>query len=119
MIKNLAYPFSYGDELTPEMAPNNRRSIYFYSIFFLIQILASEKNNKSYLSSPTNSKTEIIRIVPYGGDLGKSGTGPRGKGEAAKNITKNGSIFAEAFTPKYEYRSGPKKTHYLAKVLLN
>jgi len=31
--KKLTYPFQYGDELTPEMAGKNRKSVHIYSVF--------------------------------------------------------------------------------------
>jgi hypothetical protein len=32
----IGYPFSYGDELTPQMARNNKKSFYVDSIFTYI-----------------------------------------------------------------------------------
>ena len=110
--KKLGYPFSYGDELTPEMARKNRKSIYGYSIFtyiIWIEILGFGKQTQFYSSTSTSSKTDIVRVVPYGGDLGKSGPGPRAKSDAARNARKTGggSLFAQGFTPQRRYYSRP------------
>ena len=54
---------------------------------------------------------EISRVnsINRGGDLGKSGPGPRAKADALKNAKKNGggSIFAQGFTIQRQYGSRP------------
>ena len=51
----------------------------------------------------------IVSSINRGGDLGKSGPGPRAKADAARNArnTGGGSLFAEGFTPQRQYFSRP------------
>jgi len=115
------YPFSYGDELTPEMARKNRKSVYVYSVFtysIWIKILGFGKQTQSPYPNQYIPKTEIVMLVQShhlvnsisrGGDLGKSGPGPRAKADAARNVgkQKGGSIFVQGFTPQRQYGSHP------------
>ena len=99
--KKLGYPLSYGDELTPEMARKKRKSVYVYSVFtysIWIEILGFGKQTQSPYPNQYIPKTEIVRLVQSrypvnsisrGGDLGKSGPGPRAKADAARNARKN------------------------------
>ena len=99
--KNIGYPFTYGDELTPEMACNNRKQAVSYSVLIpniWWHNLGFGEPIQSYSSFSNESKTAIVRIVETsrvnsinrGGDLGKSGPGPRAKADALKNARKTG-----------------------------
>jgi len=94
--KSIGYPFQYGDELTPEMASNNRKQAVSYSVLIPSiwwHNLVFGEPIQSYCSCLNESKTPIVRIVETsrvnsinrGGDLGKSGPGPRAKADALKN----------------------------------
>ena len=74
------------------------------------------KSIQSYSSFLKEPKTAIVRVVESpslvssiirGGDLGKSGPGPRAKADAARNARKTGggSLFAQGFTPQRQYYS--------------
>lgn len=54
-------------------------------------------------------KAQTALKIPAGGDLGKSGPGPRAKADAARNARKTagGSLFAQGFTPQRQYGSRP------------
>jgi hypothetical protein len=120
--KNIGYPFQYGDELTPEMAGNNRKQAVSYSvlipsIWIWWHNLGFGEPIQSYSPSSNQSKTAIVRVVETsrvnsinrGGDLGKSGSGPRAKADALKNSRKTGggSIFVQGFTSQRQYGSRP------------
>jgi len=118
--KNIGYPFQYGDELTPEMAGNNRKQAVSYSVLIPSiwwYNLGFGEPIQAYSSSSNQPKTAIVRIVETsrinsinrGGDLGKSGPGPRAKAEAFKNARKTGggSLFVDGFTPQRQYGSRP------------
>jgi len=114
---------SYGDELTPEMARENRKAVQVFvikngkkiSVYVVFTytvwsaILGFGKQTQSYSSTLTSSKTDIVRVVPYGGDLGKSGPGPRAKADARRNVRKSGggSLFAQGLSPHRQYGSRP------------
>ena len=116
----VGYPYSYVNELTPDMASKNRKqavsssvfisSIWWHNLGFREPI----QFNYQFSNEP---KTAIVRVVetsrvteiPNGGDLGKSGPGPRAKADTLKNVRKNGggSIFIQGFTPQRQYGSRP------------
>jgi hypothetical protein len=101
------------------MARKNRKSVYVYSVVIYkiwASILGLEKETQHSYSNQDIPKTEIVRLVQSrysvnsisrGGDLGKSGPGPRAKADAARNARKTvgGSLFAEGFTPQRQYCS--------------
>ena len=101
--KNLGYPFQYGDELTPEMAGNNRKQAVSYSVLILNiwwHNLGFGEPIQSYSSCLNESKTPIVQSIVKtsrvnsinrGGDLGKSGPGPAfcGKSRRIKKRKKN------------------------------
>ena len=118
--KNIGYPIQCGDKLTPEMACNNRKQ----AVSYLVLISSIWWHNlgfgepiQSYSSFSNGVKTVIVRVIETsrvnslsrGGDLGKSGPGPRAKADALKNARKtgNGSIFVQDFTPQRQYGSRP------------
>ena len=116
--KDLGYPYSYGDELTPKTAGNNRKQAVSYSV--LIPSIWWHNlgfGDQSYSPCLNESKTPIVRIVETsrvnsinrGGGLGKSGPGPRAKADALKNARKTGggSIFVQGFTSQTQYGSRP------------
>ena len=118
--KSIGYPFQYGDELTPEMASNNRKQAVSYSVLIPSiwwHNLGFGEPIQSYSSCLNESKTPIVQIVETsrvnsinrGGDLGKSGPGPQAKADALKNARKTGggSIFVHGFTPQRQYGSRP------------
>lgn len=118
--KSRGYPYTYGDQLTPEMACNNRKQAVSYSVFIsriLWYNLGFGEPIQSYSSFSNEPKTGIVRVVETsrvnsisrGGDLGKSGPGPRAKADALKNTRKTGgrSIFAQSFTSQRQYCSRP------------
>ena len=101
--KTLGYPYTYGDQLTPEMACNNRKQAVSYSVLISNiwwHNLGFVEPIQSYPSFSNKPKTVIARIVETsrvnsinrGGGLGKSGPGPRSKEDALKNARKIGSI---------------------------
>ena len=118
--KNIGYPYTYGDELTPEMACNNRKQAVSYSVLIPSiwwHNLEFGEPIQSYSSFSNEPKTGIVRVVETsrvnsisrGGDLGKSGPGPRAKADALKNARKTGggSIFVQGFTTQRQYDSRP------------
>ena len=118
--KTLGYPYTYGDQLTPEMACNNRKQAVSYSVLISSiwwHNLGFVEPIQSYPSFSNEPKTVIAQIVETstvnsinrGGELGKSGPGPRAKADALKNARKTGggSIFAQGFTPQRQYGSRP------------
>lgn len=127
--QKLGYPFSYGDELTTEMARETRKaaqlfviktwkkiSVYLIFTSTVLSIsLGFGKSIQFYSSFSKQPKTEIVRLVSpisRGGDLEKSGPGARAKADAAKNARK-GSIVVEALSPhniycRYHQNSVPK-----------
>lgn len=81
--KDLGYPYSYGDELTPKMAGNNRKQAVSYSVLIPSiwwHNLKFGEPIQAYSSSSNQPKTAIVRVVETsrvnsinrGGDLGKS-----------------------------------------------
>ena len=54
-------------------------------------------------------ETSKVNSISRGGDLKKSGSGPRAKADALKNARKagGGSIFAQGFTQQRQYGSRP------------
>lgn len=120
MIHKIGYPYSYGDELTPKMAGNNRKQAVSYSVLIPSiwwHNLGFGEPIQAYSSSSNQPKTAIVRVVETsrvnsinrGGDLGKSGPGPRAKADALKNARKTGgrSLFVQGFTPQRQYGSRP------------
>ncbi len=120
MIHKTGYLYSYGDELTPKMAGNNRKQAVSYSVLIPSiwwHNLGFGEPIQAYSSSSNEPKTAIVRVVETsrvnsinrGGDLGKSGPGPRAKADALKNARKTGggSIFVQGFTPQRQYGSRP------------
>jgi len=118
--KNIGYPFQYGDELSPEMAYNNRKQIVSYSVLIPSiwwHNLGFGEPIQSYSPSSNQPKTAIVRVVETsrvdsinrGGDLGKFGPGPRAKADTLKNAKKTGgkSIFVQGFTSQRQYGSRP------------
>jgi hypothetical protein len=116
----IGYPYSYGDDLTPKMAGNNRKQAVSYSVLIPSiwwHNLGFREPIQSYSPFSNEPKTAIVRVVETsrvnsinrGGDLGKSGPGPRAKADALKNARKTGggSIFVQGFTPKRQYGSRP------------
>jgi len=104
------------------MASNNRRKAVSYSAFIPSiwcwwHNLGFGEPIQSYSSFSNDPKTvivwgvEISRVnsINLGGDLGKSGPGPRAKVDALKNArkTRGGSIFVQGFTPQRQYGSRP------------
>ena len=86
MIHKIGYPYSYGDELTPKMAGNNRKQAVSYSVLIPSirwHNLGFGEPIQAYSSSSNQPKTVIVRVVETsrvnsinrGGDLGKSGPG--------------------------------------------
>jgi len=69
--KDLGYPISYGDQLTPEMADNNRKQVPAYSAYLamLWSLLTSffsgpsSQDYSSYLNSSRSTKHQIERVV--------------------------------------------------------
>lgn len=123
----LKYPFSYGDELTPEMASKNRKqavsysvlipSIWWHNLGFGEPIQSDSSHlNLDHPQMTIIQKVETSRVnsITRGGELGKSGPGPRGKADAIRDAQKmryikkmrNGGIFADGFTPQRQY--GPR-----------
>ena len=120
MIHKIGYPYSYGDELTPKMAGNNRKQAVSYSVLIPSiwwHNLGFGEPIQSYSPFSNQPKTVIVRVVETsrvnsinrGGDLGKSGPGPRAKADALKNPRKTGggSLFVQGFTPQRQYGSHP------------
>ena len=124
MIHKKGYPYSYGDDLTPKMAGNNRKQAVSYSVLITsiwYYNLGFREPIQSYSPFSNEPKTAIVRVVETsrvnsivnsinrGGDLEKSGPGPRAKAEALKNARKTGggSIFVQGFTPQRQYGSRP------------
>ena len=118
--KSIGYPFQYGDELTPEMASNNRKQAVSYSVLISSiwwHNLGFVEPIQSYPSFSNEPKTVIAQIVETstvnsinrGGELGKSGPGPRAKADALKNARKTGggNIFVQGFTYQRQYGSRP------------
>ena len=116
--KTLGYPYTYGDQLTPEMACNNRKQAVSYSVLISSiwwHNLGFVEPIQSYPSFSNEPKTVIAQIVETstvnsinrGGELGKSGPGPRAKADALKNARKTGggNIFVQGFTPQRQYGS--------------
>jgi len=67
--KNIGYPYTYGDQLTPEMACNNRKQAVSYSVF-IYSICSIWWHNlgfgepiQSYSSFSNEPKTVIVRVV--------------------------------------------------------
>jgi len=102
------------------MAGNNRKQAVSYSILIPTiwwHNLRFREPVQYYSTFSNQPKTEIVRVVETsransinsGGDLGKSGPGPRAKADAARNPTKieGGSLFAQGFTPQRQYGSRP------------
>ena len=117
--EKLGYPFSYGDELTPEMARENRKAAQLFVIktgkktsvylVFTYTVWSTNigfgKSIQSYSSFSKQPKTEIVRVVSSrirGGDLGKSGPGARAKADAARKARKD-SIVVDAYSPHNIY----------------
>ena len=101
------------DELTPKMARNNRKRAISYSVLIPTiwwHNLRFREPVQYYSTFSNQPKTAIVRVVETsransinrGGDLGKSGPGPRAKSDAARNPRKieGGSLFAQGFTPQ-------------------
>ena len=120
MIHKIGYPYSYGGELTPKMAGNNRKQAVSYSVLIPSiwwHNLGFGEPIQVYSSSSNQPKIAIVRVVEIsrvnsinrGGDLGKSGPGPRAKADALKNPRKTGggSIFVQGFTYQRQYGSRP------------
>lgn len=120
MIHKTGYPYEYGDELTPKKAGNNRKQAVSYSVLITSiwwYNLEFGKLIQQDSPLPNQPKTAIVRVVETsrvklinrGGDLGKSGPGPRAKVDSLKNARKTGggSIFAQSFTPQRQYCSRP------------
>ena len=66
--KNIGYPFQYGDELTPEMASNNRKQAVSYSV--LISDIwwhnlgfREPIQSQSYSSCLNESKTHLFLLI--------------------------------------------------------
>ena len=59
----------------------------------------------SFSNEPKTGIARIVKPINRGGDLGKSGPGPRAKADARK--TGGGSIFVQGFTPQRQYPSRP------------
>ena len=79
---------------------------------FLDQLDQFERQKKLYyqiLDTEEPLKSSKYGISVRGGELGKSGPGPRAKADALKNARKTGggSIFAQSFTPQRQYCSRP------------
>jgi hypothetical protein len=79
---------------------------------FLDQLDQIERQKKLYyqiLETEESLTSSKYGISVRGGDLGKSGPGPRAKADALKNARKTGggSIFAQSFTPQRQYCSRP------------
>jgi hypothetical protein len=133
------YPFQYGDELTPEMARENRKAVYVFVLntgkkisvcvvlTYTVWSASFEfcESIHSYSSFSNESKMVIVRgvkssrvnSISRGGDLGTSGPGPRAKADALKNArkTEGGSIFAQGFTPYRQYCSRPSNKPLLCR----
>jgi hypothetical protein len=120
MTHKIGYPYSYGDDLTSKMAGNNRKQAVWYSVLILSiwwHNLGFREPILSYPPFSNEPKRAIVRVVETprvnsinrGGELGKSGPGPRAKADALKNARKTGggSIFVQGFTPKRQYGSRP------------
>lgn len=116
--KNIGYPYTYGDQLSPEMACKNRKQAVSYSLLIptiWCHNLGFGEPIQSYSSFSNDPKTVTVRVVETsrvnsisrGGDLGKSGPGPRAKADALKKASANVSIFAQGFTPQRQYCSRP------------
>lgn len=105
----IGYPFSYGDELTPEMAKHNRNLLIDYSLVGLNSFVLINQTSFITETDSIDTRTCIERVLSIGcgGDLGKSGAGPRAKADAARNAGKNGggSIFVNGFIPQRQYCS--------------
>ena len=102
MIHKIGYPYSYGDELTPKMAGNNRKQAVSYSVLIPSiwwHNIEFGEPIQSYSLYLNESKTPIVRIaetfivnsINRGGELGKSGPGPwtTGKGRRTKKCKEN------------------------------
>lgn len=102
------------------MAGNNQKQAVSYSVLIPSiwwHNLGFGEPIQAYSSSSNQPKTAIVRVVETsrvnsinrGGDLGKSGPGPRAKADALKNPRKTGggSIFVQGFTPQRQYGSRP------------
>jgi hypothetical protein len=102
------------------MAGNNRKQAVSYSVLIPSiwwYNLGFGEPIQSYSPFSNQPKTAIVRVVEtsrvnsinHGGDLGKSGPGPRAKADALKNARKTGggSIFVQGFTPQRQYGSRP------------
>ena len=79
---------------------------------FLDQLDQFERQKKLYyqiLETEEPLTSSKYGISVRGGELGKSGPGPRAKADALKNARKTGggSIFAQSFTPQPQYCSRP------------
>ena len=79
---------------------------------FLDQLDQIERQKKLYyqiLETEESLTSSKYGISVRGGELGKSGPGPRAKADALKNARKTGggSIFAQSFTPQRQYCSRP------------
>ena len=79
---------------------------------FLDQLDHFERQKKLYyqiLETEEPLTSSKYGISVRGGELGKSGPGPRAKADALKNARKTGggSIFAQSFTPQRQYCSRP------------
>lgn len=102
------------------MARNNRKQAVSYSVLIPSiwwHNLGFGESIQSYSSFSNEPKTVIVRgvetsrvnSISRGGDLGKSGPGPRAKADARRNARKtgDGSIFVQGFTPQRQYGSRP------------
>jgi hypothetical protein len=102
------------------MAGNNRKQAVSYSVLIPSiwwHNLGFGEPIQAYSSSSNQPKTAIVRVVATsrinlinrGGDLGKSGPGPRAKADALKNARKTGggSIFVQGSIPQRQYGSRP------------
>lgn len=116
MIHKTGYPYSYGDDLTPKMAGNNRKQAVSYSVLIPSiwwHNLGFREPIQSYSPFSNEPKTAIVRgvespslvrvnSISRGGELGKSGPGARAKADAARNARKAKGIglFVEGFVPR-------------------
>nr|YP_009686315.1 hypothetical protein [Halamphora calidilacuna]QDR25071.1 hypothetical protein [Halamphora calidilacuna] len=100
------------------MARNKRKKAISYSVLIPTiwwHNLRFREPVQYYSTFSNQPKTAIVRVVETsransinrGGDLGKSGPGPRAKADAARNPRKieGGSLFAQGFTPQRQYGS--------------
>ena len=61
----MGYSFQYGDEVTPEMARNNRKQTVYFSVLIpsiCLHNLGFGEPIQSYSSYLNESKTPIVRI---------------------------------------------------------